>query len=149
MLNRMTFRIMAIIPAVLCAAAPAICADSTAGHYMQPLASVIFEPDEDVKCLSSALSSGDPAKGAATFLLKAQAGCVVEWHYHTAAEQLMVVRGSVLTAMKGHPATLLAAGGFAVMAGMTPHRFVCQDKAECLMFVAFDGKYDIFWGKRD
>jgi quercetin dioxygenase-like cupin family protein len=139
---------MAIIPTALCAGAPAICADSPTGHDIQPLASVNFAPDEDVKCLSAATSTGDPATGAATFLLKAQAGCLVDWHYHTAAEQLMVIRGTVLTEMTGHPATLLGAGGFAVMGGMAPHRFVCQGNAECLMFVAFDGKYDIFWGKR-
>jgi quercetin dioxygenase-like cupin family protein len=114
---------------------------------VKPLSSVQFSADDDVKCLSDALETGNPDTGPSTVLLKATRGCEVPWHYHTAVEQLIVIRGTVSTEMSGHPATLLLAGGFAVMASQVPHRFVCQGKIECLMIVTFDRKYDIFWGK--
>jgi hypothetical protein len=34
-----------------------------------------------------------------------------------------------------------------VMGSRMPHQFTCQGKSPCLMFVAFDRAYDIFWGK--
>jgi quercetin dioxygenase-like cupin family protein len=115
---------------------------------VRPLAAVRFSADDDVKCLSDAIETGDPDSGSSTLLLKAAPGCVVPWHYHSAAEQLIVIRGTVLTEMSGHPMGRLLAGGFAAMASRVPHRFVCQGKTGCLMMVIFDRKYDIFWGKR-
>jgi quercetin dioxygenase-like cupin family protein len=144
---RLTKSLHAIAAAALCAAAPMSHADSAMSGDVKPLASLHFTADDDVKCLSDAIETGDPDTGASTILLKATPGCVVPWHYHTAVEQLIIIRGDVLTEMSGHPAGLLSAGGFAVMASKVPHKFVCQDKHECLMVVTFDRKYDIFWGK--
>lgn len=114
---------------------------------MKPLASVPFAADLDVACLTSALESGDPAKGPSTWILKAPAGCVVPWHWHTAQEELMVVSGEVMAEMTDHPTTLLGAGGFAVMGGKMAHQFTCRSPQPCLMFITFDGAYDIKWGK--
>jgi hypothetical protein len=112
---------------------------------VKPLTSIKFEKDEDVACLQSALETGDPVSGPSTFILKAPPKCSVPWHYHTAGEQLIVIRGSVFTEMKGIPAAVLEAGGFAEMPGKELHQFSCQEKAECLIIVAFDKPYDIFW----
>src|SRR5579863_2174058 len=68
---------------------------------VRPLSDVKFEPDDDVKCLDSILESGDPAKSASTFILRASPNCMVPLHYHTAEEQLIVVRGDVETGMDG------------------------------------------------
>ncbi len=114
---------------------------------VNPLGSARLAPDPDVACLQSALESGDPANGPSTWILKAPGGCVVPWHWHTAQEQLMVVEGSVLGEMTGHPSTALGPGGFAMMPGRTAHQFTCQPAQTCLMFVTFDGPYDIKWGK--
>jgi quercetin dioxygenase-like cupin family protein len=127
-------------------AGPVLAQDKPMGA-MTPLASVKFSRDNDVKCLRSALETGDPTKGPATFILKAPPGCVVPWHSHTAEEQLIIISGAVLAEMTDHPATRLEAGGFAVMGGRMAHQFTCQGKSPCIMFVAFDGAYDIFWGK--
>ena len=147
MMNRARVTVQAIAAAALCAAASMSHAESAMKGDVKPLASVHFTADDDVKCLSDAIETGDPETGASTILLKATPGCVVPWHYHTAVEQLIIIRGDVLTEMSGHPAGLLSAGGFAVMASQVPHKFVCQDKNECLMVVIFDRKYDIFWGR--
>jgi quercetin dioxygenase-like cupin family protein len=115
----------------------------------RPLAQVRFAPDEDVKCLESALENGNPSKGASTFILKAPPNCIVPWHYHTAGEQLIVTQGNVKTEMDGMAAVSLAAGGFAMMPGKAKHQFSCQSKNPCVLFVTFDRTYDIFWVKAD
>ena len=111
------------------------------------LADVKFASDDDVKCLNGVVENGDPATGPSTFILKATSGCVVAPHYHTAEEQLMVVRGDVLTGMDGMPETTMGPGGFAMMPSKAMHWFTCKSKVTCLMFVTFDRKYDIVWAK--
>ena len=101
--------------------------------------------DEDVKCLMGATETGDPDTGPSTIILKAPPKCLVPWHSHTAVEQVMVVRGEVLTEMEGMPSVALGPGGFASMQSRQKHQFACGTKEECVMFVTFDRKYDIFW----
>lgn len=122
-------------------------AEGSATGIVKPLRSVHFSPDNDVKCLSSALETGDPAAGRSTWILKAPPGCVVPWHSHTAEEQLIIISGTVLAEMTDHPPTRLAPGGFAMMGSHMPHQFSCRGKSACLMIVTFDRTYDIHWGK--
>jgi quercetin dioxygenase-like cupin family protein len=114
---------------------------------VKPLSDVKFQPDEDVKCLSSAVETGDLSKGPSTIVLRAPQGCLIPWHYHTAEEQLIVIQGKVPTEMEGMPKQVLESGGFAMMPGKTKHRFSCQSKVGCILFVTFDKAYDIFWVK--
>ena len=107
-----------------------------------------FTQDDDVKCLLSALETGDATKCPSTFILREPAGCVVQWHYHSAQEQAVVVRGQVKMEMDGHRPITLGTGGFAVMESRTVHQFSCIGPTPCLMTVAFDRPYDIFWVKR-
>jgi quercetin dioxygenase-like cupin family protein len=112
-----------------------------------PLSSAKLSSDGAPACLSSALENGDSDKGASTFLLQAAPGCVVPAHYHTAEEQLLVVRGDVLAGMDGMSEKILGPAGFAMMPGKVMHWFTCQSKSPCLMFVTFDRTYDIVWAK--
>ena len=136
------FTICAIQLFLLLTAASGLCR-----AQIRPLSAVKFEQDDDVKCLASAVESGDPAKGPSTIILKAPPSCLVPWHYHTAQEQLIVVQGNVQTEMEGMSARPLGPGGFAKMPGKAKHQFSCQSKTACVMFVTFDGTYDIFWVK--
>jgi quercetin dioxygenase-like cupin family protein len=111
------------------------------------LSEVKFEPDDDVKCLLSAVETGNPATGPSTIILKAPPNCLVPWHYHTAEEQLIVTEGNVRTEMAGMAAHALGPGGFASMPSKVKHQFSCQSKTACVMFVTFDRTYDIFWVK--
>ncbi len=132
---------------VVCAAllAAATLTADDAPHAVVPLADVKFVVDEDVKCLAGALESGDPDQGPSTFILKAAPRCVVPWHLHTAAEQLFVATGHVLTEMEGVRPATLGAGGFAAMPGKVKHQFTCSSAVECILFVTFDQRYDITW----
>ena len=132
---------------VLLLAAASLSSQEQHHGIVRPLPDVKFEPDEDVKCLDSTLENGDPAKGASTFILRAAPDCKVPLHYHTAEEQLIVVRGDVETGMEGVTPRVLQAGGFAMMPSREKHWFTCKSKEGCLMFVTFDRTYDIFWVK--
>jgi quercetin dioxygenase-like cupin family protein len=137
---------LALLPAAVMgnSADPAI-GEQTAQHLITPLKDAPFVQDGDVKCLQSALENGDPDTGPSTFLLKAPAGCRVAAHHHSAEEQLIVIRGEVLTGMKGMRSVALAAGGVAVMPAGAVHWFSCRGKDPCLMVVTFNQKYDIVW----
>jgi quercetin dioxygenase-like cupin family protein len=121
-------------------------AQSQKPGIVRTLAQVQFEGD-DTKCLRSATENGDPDTGPSTLILKAAPGCKVGWHYHTAEEQLIVSAGTVQAEMDGMAAATLETGGFAMMPGKVKHRFSCESKNECIMFVTFDRKYDIVWVK--
>jgi quercetin dioxygenase-like cupin family protein len=122
-----------------------VMAVQAAAQAITPLKDAPFAQDADVKCLESALETGDPDTGPSTFILKAPPGCRVPAHYHSAQEQLIVIRGRVATGMKGMRSVTLSAGGFAVMPGKAIHWFSCEGKDPCLMVVTFDQKYDIVW----
>ena len=135
-------------PAILLAAVGVSLQGQTAAHgVVTPLASANLVFDGEPACLKVARENGDPDIGASTFLLEAPSGCVVPAHYHTAEEQLMVVRGDVLTGMDGMPETTMGPGGFAMMPCKAMHWFTCKSKDTCLMFVTFDRKYDIVWAQ--
>src|SRR5258708_31340306 len=112
-----------------------------------PLASANLVFDGEPACLKVARENGYPDTGPSAFLLQAPSGCVVPAHYHTAGEQLMVVRGDVLTGMDGMAEATLGPGGFAMMPSKAMHWFTCKSKDTCLMFVTFDRTYDIVWAK--
>ena len=132
--------------ALLALASIAPPAQSQKPGIARTLAQVQFEGDAK-KCLSSATESGDPNTGPSTLILKAAPGCKVGWHYHTAEEQLIVTAGTVQAEMDGMAVATLESGGFAMMPGKVKHRFSCESKNECIMFVMFDRKYDIEWVK--
>jgi hypothetical protein len=126
--------------------APSLAQDRAPG-IMKPFPSVQFKRDDDVKCLSSALEAGDAKTGPSTWVLRAPNGCVVPWHSHTAQEQLIIVAGNVLAEMPDHTPAHIGPGGFAMMGSHMPHQFSCRSRSGCLMFITFDGPYDIKWGK--
>ena len=111
------------------------------------LSEVKFPADDQPKCLQFSLENGDLKTGPSTAIMKATPGCVVAPHYHTAEEQLIIVRGDVSTGMEGMGESVLGPGGFAMMPSKRVHRFTCTKKDECLMFVTFDRAYDIVWVK--
>ena len=89
--------------------APVVHADQMRGA-VNPLEAIRFEADSDVKCLLSAVETGDPNTGPSTIILKAPAGCVVPWHFHTAQEQAVVIEGMVKMEMAHSPAMSLGSG---------------------------------------
>jgi len=114
---------------------------------VRQLSEVRFPAGEGPDCLQFFLENGDMKTGPSTAIMKAKPNCVVPPHYHTAEEQLIIVKGDVSTGMEGMKDTVLGPGGFAMMPSKAPHWFSCTAKEECLMFVTFDRAYDIVWLK--
>jgi quercetin dioxygenase-like cupin family protein len=146
--EKITKTFLRIAPIVIVLAAVATSQSQTPHHgVVTPLGSAKLASDGQPACLKSALENGDPNTGPSTFLLEAAPGCVVPAHYHTAEEQLIVVRGDVLTGMNGMSEQTLGPGGFAMMPSKAMHWFTCHPEEACLMFVTFDRTYDITWAK--
>jgi quercetin dioxygenase-like cupin family protein len=114
---------------------------------VRQLSDVKFPAGEGPACLQFFLENGDMETGPSTAIMKAAPKCVVPPHYHSAEEQLIIVKGNVSTGMEGMQDTVLGPGGFAMMPSKQPHWFTCTVKEECLMFVTFDRAYDIVWLK--
>lgn len=97
-------------------------------------------------CLTASVQKGDPFKTAFIVLAKADAGCVVPWHWHQANEHLMIVGGDATIAMRdqneGKPVALHAAG-FALLPGKHAHEFRCE-KA-CTFYLYSDARFDIHY----
>jgi quercetin dioxygenase-like cupin family protein len=139
---------LSLAPLAIVLAAVASSQSQTPHHgVVTPLSSAKLASDGEPPCLKSALENGDPNTGPSTFLLEAAPGCVVPAHSHTAEEQLIVVRGDVLTGMDGMSDQTLSPGGFAMMPSKAMHWFTCTSKDPCLMFGTFDRTYDITWAK--
>ena len=113
---------------------------------VRQLSEVKFPSGDAPDCLQFFLENGDLKTGPSTAIMKA-APQVRRLHYHTAEEQLIIVKGNVSTGMQGMQETVLGPGGFAMMPSKRPHWFTCTAKEECLMFVSFDRPYDIVWLK--
>jgi quercetin dioxygenase-like cupin family protein len=98
-------------------------------------------------CAQIAGDRGDPTKEAAVIYAKAKPGCVVPWHWHTYAEQLMFVSGTAKVEMKdGKPATMNA-GDYFFLPGKHQHQFTCQKT--CTFFIATEGAFDIHYMQGD
>jgi quercetin dioxygenase-like cupin family protein len=115
---------------------------------VRQLSEVRFPAGEGPDCLQFFLENGDMKTGPSTAIMKAKPNCVVPPHYHSAEEQLIIVKGNVSTGMEGMQDSVLGPGGFAMMPSKQPHWFTCTAKEECLMFVTFDHPYDIVWLKQ-
>jgi quercetin dioxygenase-like cupin family protein len=136
-----------LIVAPLLGLALSLAAQTPKPGIVRQLSDVKFPPGDGPDCLQFFLENGDLNTGPSTAIMKAAPKCVVPPHYHTAEEQLIIVKGNVSTGMEGMKDTVLGPGGFAMMPGKAPHWFTCTAKEECLMFVTFDRAYDIVWLK--
>lgn len=95
-------------------------------------------------CMTGAVQSGDPGKGNATLLLRAQNGCVVPWHWHTPSERLMMVSGHAKAEMKDGKPAVLRPGDFLYLTSKHVHQFTCQ--ASCTLFdVTGDAPFDVHY----
>ena len=95
-------------------------------------------------CTKSVVLSGDPSKGSSLMLIKAAAGCVVPWHWHTPTEVLMFVSGRGKGEMKdGSAPVMLHPGDYLSLPGKGVHQFTCV--LACTFFLSSDGAFDIHY----
>jgi mannose-6-phosphate isomerase-like protein (cupin superfamily) len=100
-------------------------------------------------CMKLSPQHGDPTKGPAVILIKMTAGCTVPWHWHTAGEGLIIVRGSGKIEMKdATPASsAVGPGDYVYLPGKHTHQFTCS--AACTFFDITEGAFDIHYVDKD
>ncbi|HEY6308056.1 MAG TPA: cupin domain-containing protein [Candidatus Angelobacter sp.] len=100
-------------------------------------------------CATLSVQRGDPTKGAAVILIKMTSGCKIPWHWHTAAEGLMMVSGKARLEMKNGAMSmsLVAPGDYVYLPGKHIHEFTCV--AACTLFDVIEGAFDIHYVDKD
>jgi quercetin dioxygenase-like cupin family protein len=100
-------------------------------------------------CATISAQRGDPFKGAAVILAKTTPGCKIPWHWHTAAEGLMIVSGKPKIEMKDDtPASsTLGPGDYTYLPGKHVHQFSCA--TGCTFFIVTEGAFDIHYVDKD
>jgi quercetin dioxygenase-like cupin family protein len=78
---------------------------------------------------------------------KLKPGCKVPWHWHTAAENLVVVSGSAKAEMKDGASHALASGDYVYMPAKQAHQFTCS--TACTIYVMPDAAFDIHYIDKD
>ena len=97
------------------------------------------------ECNKMANLRGDLATGPSTFLTQLTAGCVAPWHWHTATEEIVVLKGEAVMQMKGDAPVTLPTGAYAQLSPKHLHRFRCTKAGECVVLVIADAAFDIHW----
>jgi len=92
---------------------------------------------------------GDLAKEAGTYLTRLSPGAWVPWHYHSATEEFVVLKGSVVVQRMGTDAIPLGLGGYSQLPGTHIHRFRCTEEGECVLFGVGEAAFDIHWVDED
>jgi quercetin dioxygenase-like cupin family protein len=94
-------------------------------------------------CSPLAVQNGDPSKGPLVVLLKAETGCVIPWHWHSANESLMFVHGKAKVEMKSGAPQTLGAGDYIYLPRKQVHQFTCI--TACTLFLSMDVAFDIHY----
>ena len=95
------------------------------------------------QCLKAAATKGDPTKEAAVIYAKLTAGCKIPMHWHTAAEQLMMVSGAARMEHQGGQPEMLSKGSYALLPSKHQHNFACS--GPCEFYIVTDGAFDIHY----
>ena len=94
-------------------------------------------------CVKIAVERGDPSKGPSVLLLKFEPGCTIPWHWHTAGETLIIVRGTGKMQMKDGQPMPAGAGDFVFLPGKNVHTF--SSTSAVLLYDLPDGAFDIHY----
>jgi len=142
-MKRNTCRFVLLVAAV---GLVALCAWAQGGDetHVANSGQLKFGPGPNLpSCLTMAVEHGDPSKGAFTLLLKFTSGCRVPMHWHTSAEELMLVSGSGKMQMQDGTSSPVDRGGFAYIPPKHPHAFTCA--TACTAFLSGDAAFDIHY----
>jgi quercetin dioxygenase-like cupin family protein len=94
-------------------------------------------------CATIAVQDGDPGKGNSIIMLRAQAGCVLPWHWHTPNERLIIVSGSAKADMKDMKPTMLHPGDFILLPSKGIHQFTALTTVT--LFDISDAPFDMHY----
>lgn len=94
-------------------------------------------------CMKVSVLRGDPSKESAALMLKFAPGCAVPWHWHTAAEQLLLVSGAGTAQMKDGKPAGMHPGDYAYLPAKSIHTF--KAVTAVMMMDTPDAAFDIHY----
>lgn len=89
-----------------------------------------------------AVLHGDPAKPNADIFFKVPANFTIPKHWHTSAERMTLVSGTLHVTYDGHKTAMLKPGMYAYGPSKLPHSAYCAKGAPCVLFIAFESPVD-------
>lgn len=98
-------------------------------------------------CMTIAAQHGDPFKGPSAIAAKFTTGCVVPWHWHTVAENIILTSGKGKIEMKDGASHAVNAGDYLFLPGKQAHQFTCT--SACTMYDLPEGAFDIHYIDKD
>jgi len=94
-------------------------------------------------CFLAVIEHGQPEKEASVMLMKGSAGCAVPWHWHVSNEQIMMLRGTARSQVRGDKDVVLQGGDYFFVPPHHVMRFACV--GPCTLFVYTGGPFEIHY----
>ena len=91
-----------------------------------------------------AVLHGDPAKDNVDILFKVPANFSIPHHWHTSAERMILLSGTLKVTYDGQKSETLTTGMYAYGPSKRAHRAYCEEGDPCVLFIAFEDPLDAF-----
>lgn len=89
-----------------------------------------------------AVLHGDPGKNNSDVFFKVPAGAAIPEHWHTSAERMVLVSGTLHVSYQGQKEVTLKPGSYAYGPPKAPHKAHCSKGDPCVLFIAFESPVD-------
>lgn len=119
--------------------------DTNAPHiYLKDPTTADFQSAPGVpECTTFAVLHGDMASGPSTMMVRMLSGCAVPYQWHSASEELVLLKGEIIAQLMGAEALHFGEGSYVQLPSGRPHRFACISEDECVLFNVADSAFDI------
>ena len=91
-----------------------------------------------------AILHGDPAKNNLDIFFKVPGDFAIPHHWHTSAERMTLVSGTMTVTYDDQKAERLETGMYAYGPSKRPHTAYCEKGDPCVLFIAFEEPLDAF-----
>ncbi len=91
-----------------------------------------------------AVLHGDPAKNNLDLFFKVPGDFAIPHHWHTSAERMILVSGTLKVTYDDQASELLETGMYAYGPSKRPHTAYCEKGDPCVLFIAFEEPLDAF-----
>lgn len=91
-----------------------------------------------------AVLHGDPSKPNSDVFFKVPGDYKIVHHWHTSAERMVLVSGTMDVTYDGESTNTLVKGSYAYGPAKRPHNAYCHQGEACILFIAFEEPIDAF-----
>jgi anti-sigma factor ChrR (cupin superfamily) len=109
----------------------------------RPADQLKWVPNADAPGVMTAVTWGDPAKGAHGAFHKFVAGFSTPLHTHTANTKIVVISGTMAMAGEDGKEMKFPAGSYYTQPNTYKHTTKCLEGSECLVYLTADAKWDL------